>query len=113
MLFVIFILGQIAVAAIVIFFLKKKLDNILIDLAIRQLELYRGEKAIKVATVVTHKNLNPQYQEHLRRIVAKQLGESAVLSYQTDKSLLGGIIIKLGDQIMDYSLRDRLRQAKR
>ena len=68
---------------------------------------------VKAVTVVTHKNLKVAYQERLRRAVLKQLGAAAALSFQIDKSLLGGMIIKLGAHVIDCSLRDRLRQARR
>lgn len=115
MFFAYVLLGQIVVASIVVLVLKKTLDNILIDSAIRQLELLSQEKktGVQAVTVVTHKDLKVAYQERLKRATLKQLGAAAALSFQIDKSLLGGMVIKVGAHTIDCSLRDRLRQARR
>ena len=109
-----FFLGQIAVAALVVFLLKGKLDDILIESAVRQLEILSSEKksSVKVITAVTSKNLSSANQERLKKAIVKQFGEAAMLSLQIDQSLLGGIIIKLGSDLIDCSLRTRLRQAR-
>jgi len=114
MYFLYILLGQIVVAAIVVVVLKKTLDNILIDSAIRQFELLSEEKKAGVAsvTVITHKDLKFAYQERLKRATLKQLG-AAALSFQVDKSLLGGMVIKAAAHTIDCSLRDRLQQARR
>ena len=115
MIFIYFIFGQLVVAVWVVLFLKKKLDGILIESAIKQLEYLGAEKksGIKSVAAVTHKNLDLKNQEQLKRTVAKQLGATTVLSFQIDKSLMGGVVLKLGNQVIDCSLRDRLQQAWR
>lgn len=47
--------------------------------------------------------------KHLKK-VAK--AESIELTVDTDKEIIGGVIIKYGDKIIDASLRSRLRSLK-
>ena len=113
--FLIFVfLAQLVVCAIVVFILKKILDNILIDSAIRQLELCnQGKKSsIDALTVISYQNLNTKNQERITRAALKQFGETAKPAFTIDRSLLGGMVIKVGSRIIDCSLKDRLRQAR-
>jgi F0F1-type ATP synthase delta subunit len=115
MVFFLFISGQLLVAAIVVFVLKYKLDEILLDIGIQQMEVLSSEKKAKVkaVTVITHKSLSTKYQDRIVRTVSKQFGSGAALSFQIDKNLMGGAIFKLGDVVaFDCSLRERLQRAK-
>lgn len=109
------VLGQLVVAGLVVFFLKKKLDHILIELGVRHLELLDSQKraSVKVLAVITHKNLNLTDQDNIKRRLTKAFGSGLQLSFQIDPGLMGGVLIKLGDEVIDCSLRERLQQARR
>jgi F-type H+-transporting ATPase subunit delta len=40
-------------------------------------------------------------------------GESLVVHFDIDESLIGGLIVRVGDQVLDNSLRTRLSAVQR
>ena len=113
MVLVLFILAQLVVAAGIVFVLKKVLDNMLAELALRQFELVGREKKSLDAplVVITHKGLNAKQEQRIVQVALKQFGAAAKPSFQVDRSLLGGMVIKVGSYLIDCSLKDRLRRA--
>lgn len=106
-------LAQIAVAAVVVFFLKKVSDGQLLELAYRTIDYWKtepGQKPPQTVTLITFRPIPPKAKERFLKIAAKRLGQAAMV-FESDRSLLGGAKIKIGDKVFDYSLRDRLRQA--
>lgn len=58
--------------------------------------------------------LTPEYQEEIIKKLSKKLNASIQLECVVDPNLLGGMVIKIGDDIFDGSVRgklDRLRQT--
>ncbi len=58
--------------------------------------------------VLTAYRLQNKYQQAIKEAVAKRLGQEVELSVQIDRSLIGGVIIRAGDTVIDASLRGRL-----
>jgi F0F1-type ATP synthase delta subunit len=114
MFFVYVLIGQLIIAAIVVFVLKKKLDQILIDLAVRQAEVTESQRkaGAQVVTVVTHKSLIAKDQDPISRRLVKSFRTPVTVSFLSDPSIMGGVIIKFGNEVIDCSLRERLRQAR-
>jgi F-type H+-transporting ATPase subunit delta len=53
----------------------------------------------------------PQRQQ-LARDLSRRLGQDVRLEYQVDKNILGGLVLRLGDRLIDASLRSRLQQLR-
>ena len=47
--------------------------------------------------------------DRLRKLLGEMLGKEVVLDVREDADILGGIIVKVGDQLIDGSVRTRLR----
>jgi F-type H+-transporting ATPase subunit delta len=45
--------------------------------------------------------------------LARMLAATPILSYQTDPALIGGLIVQVGDDVYDASVRHRLEQLRR
>jgi F-type H+-transporting ATPase subunit b len=91
-------------------------------------EFFSGVKAEKVvvlegaelagasAEVVSALPLTDKEQKTVRKDVIDKMGDSANISFRVDPSILGGLIIRVGDKILDGSVAgklDDLRQTLR
>lgn len=74
--------------------------------------LYEVEKAKAQRTervkVTSAYAVNAKFQKAIKEAMAKRLGCDVELETETDRSLIGGIIIRAGDLVIDASLRGRL-----
>jgi ATP synthase F1 delta subunit len=113
MFFVWFIVVQLVVAAIVVWALRSNLDNLLIEMAMKQFELRIRDKStpISAVAVISHKALNAESQTKISKETLKNWGETVKPVFQIEKNLMGGVIIKVGNNVIDCSLRDRLHRA--
>ena len=60
------------------------------------------------ATVTTAIPADPEMLAVLRRALERATGEKIELEEQVDPGLLGGLVVRTGDLVMDASLRSRL-----
>jgi F-type H+-transporting ATPase subunit delta len=51
-------------------------------------------------------------QEALRQRVAGMIGATPIMQITTDPSLIGGLIVQVGDQVTDASVRNRLERLR-
>ena len=63
--------------------------------------------------VRTAYELDDAQREAISESMAKRLGKDVDLSVEVDSSLIGGVLIKAGDTVIDASLRGRLSQLGR
>ncbi|MFA5260085.1 MAG: F0F1 ATP synthase subunit delta [Candidatus Omnitrophota bacterium] len=105
---------QIVAAAIVISILNVILDKTLIKSAIKQFEHFcqRFEKpSAPEIVVITGRPLAKAVSHHISHLVKKRFGDGVSVRYQIDKHLWGGIVIRWAGIVINYSLKDRVRQA--
>lgn len=62
------------------------------------------------ATVVSAMELDDAQQAKLAASLAKKLGKEVKLHCSVDESLMGGVIVKAGDLVIDGSLKGRLEK---
>lgn len=60
--------------------------------------------------VVSAFELDPRHEKAIAESMAKRLKHKVDLSVRIDKSLIGGVVIRVGDLVIDASLRGRLSQ---
>jgi F0F1-type ATP synthase delta subunit len=105
---------QLIVIFILVVILKKTLNHLLIDSAIRELEFGEAEKTLPPGTgvaVISHKALKLKYKERIVKATQKRFGQSTQVAFKVDKHLWGGAIIAFGKRSIDCSLRDRMNRA--
>ncbi len=54
--------------------------------------------------------LEPRFEQVISGVMAKRLGNVVDLSVVEDPGLIGGVVIRSGDLVIDLSLRGRLKQ---
>jgi len=116
--FIIFILAifilQIIVIGTIIFVLKRRLDRQLIELAIQKFERLNAEDIgpeEKDLVVITAKKIEEGVRHRLIEVSFKKVHRALNLIAQEDRSTKGGIIIKMKNFSIDYSLAGRLRES--
>ncbi len=62
--------------------------------------------------VLTAYELEPQQSSQLSDVMGKRLGKKVSISAKVDESLIGGIVIRAGDTVIDSSLRGRLNTLR-
>ncbi len=73
------------------------------------LDVHRGRQRVQVISAV------PLEQAELDRItsfVANLVQKEVVVSTEVDESILGGVVIQIGDQLLDGSTRSRLNDLR-
>jgi len=77
----------------------------------RQFEQYRAEQEqsldVQVSSAFT---LNETQQQQLKTVLGKRLSREIRLEVVEDKSLIGGVLIKAGDTVIDGSIRGKLEK---
>lgn len=76
---------------------------------IRQYEQARSaaEKR-EVVELVSAFEVNPKFQQSIASAMASRLGREVELKTRIDKDLIGGVVIRAGDLVIDASLKGRL-----
>lgn len=72
-------------------------------------ELYRKQKGIIRATVITTFPLTDELREKFKKTIKEQTGKQIDLIEKVDSSLIGGFVVKIGDKQMDNSVRSKLK----
>ncbi len=71
---------------------------------------YRGRQHVEVTSAVP---LDAAEVERISRFVAELIQKEVVVSTEVDESILGGVIVQVGDQLLDGSVRSRLEGLRR
>ena len=79
----------------------------------RLVDNYRGIEGAEVAEVTTAIPLDDEDKLRLAQRLTSLLGKPIVLKPKVDSSLIGGIIIRVGDKLIDGSIRSKLVALKR
>ena len=86
---------------------KNRLDG-LRDIATYYGTLLDAENGIIRGRLVTAVSLDAKKQGKLKTMLEKKAGKSIELTFDVDPSILGGVVLRVGDRVMDGSLRAQL-----
>lgn len=67
---------------------------------------------VDVEVTVAHQ-LNDGELEDVRRQISTKLGKDAIVTQKVDDSIIGGLVLKIGDKLIDGSVKSQLEQLKR
>lgn len=76
-------------------------------------ELWKRENRRLDVTVVSAVELDPGVVERIGQEVERQTGEAVELSSRVDDGILGGIVLQVGNMIVDASIRSRLEKLRK
>jgi ATP synthase F1 delta subunit len=76
-------------------------------------ELWKRENRRLDVTVTSAVDLDPAVVSRIGQEVERQTGEGVELSSRVDEDILGGIVLKVGNMILDASIRSRLEKLRK
>ncbi|MFA6409039.1 MAG: F0F1 ATP synthase subunit delta [Gammaproteobacteria bacterium] len=65
---------------------------------------------LKKGSVISAKPLSEKQQEKLENVLVKRLKAKVFLDYAVDPNLLGGMILRFGNDVIDSSLQNKLQR---
>ncbi len=92
------------------FLVDKKRENYLREIIAEYRRLLNAHNKTVLTEVVTAEPMQKKTQDILQQQLEGYLGQQVVMHCETDPSLLGGVTIKIGDRLIDGSLRTRLNE---
>jgi F-type H+-transporting ATPase subunit delta len=90
---------------------KGRLENIF-EIAVFFRELLDAEKGVLRGELVTAVQIVEGKRAAVLEQLEKQAGRSLDLAYSVDPEILGGVILRVGDRVLDASLRAQLSFLK-
>lgn len=76
--------------------------------------LVKEEKKIGIAYVTTPSELTDKQKEEIKnRLLETTVYESFEMNYTVDDSLIGGMIIRIGDRVVDSSIKTKLYELSK
>jgi len=75
--------------------------------------MIREEKAKVMVDVTVARELSSALADKLKESISSGLGKAVDLNVKTDASILGGLILNIGDRQIDHSVRGRILGLKR
>ena len=91
---------------------KKKRENFLYEIAIEYQNQYKFKHAIVTATVTTATGLDADMKSAVLKLIKGSADSEVELIERTDVDLIGGLILRIGDNQYDGSLQRRLNDLK-
>ena len=76
-------------------------------------ELWKKENRRLDVTVVSAVQLDQAVVEKIGQEVERQTGEAVELSSRVDDGILGGIVLQVGNMVLDASIRSRLEKLRK
>ncbi len=71
-----------------------------------------GKRAVQ-AVVVTAVPLSSEMLTKLQETIANSLGEDVHLRSRVDKDIIGGAFLKVGDKVIDRTIKSRLEEMQK
>lgn len=99
-------------SAFIAIIIKKGRENQLDGIAAEFIHLYKESKGIVIANVSTATPMDAALRETILNMVKKSKGDKVELVEEVDPSLIGGFVLRVGDQQYDTSVSRRLKQLK-
>ena len=76
-------------------------------------ELWEQENRRIAVTVTSAVELDPAVVDRVGDEIERQTGQSVQLSSRVDAEILGGIVLQVGNMVLDASIRNRLEKLKK
>ena len=92
---------------------SRNLVHIIPDIADRYQEMLDSHQGIERAEIVSAVPLQDSQRDQAAEMLSQMSGNDVRLTTRIDPEVLGGMIIRIGDQVIDGSARSRLQTMRR
>ena len=92
---------------------RKNRASILPEVSKGFVSLFHDHKGIVKADVTSAVNLSSELRKEFEQIIVKATGKKVELNTIIDESLIGGYILKIGDNQIDDSLKSKINNLRR
>ena len=75
-------------------------------------QLLRKDEGLLTAEVVSASNLTEEQLAPLRQALEKRFGQPVIIEMKVDRSLLGGVRVRVGNTVLDGSVRGHLQALR-
>jgi len=75
--------------------------------------LWREERKLLPVSVTSAVQLDPSLVEDIGRKIEEQTGRKVELQSTVDPDVLGGLVLQVGDRVLDASVRNRLERLRK
>jgi len=76
-------------------------------------ELWKRENKKIDVTVTSATELDPEVVKQIGKEIEEQTGQSVELSSRIDDAILGGLVLQVGNMVLDASIRNRLEKLRK
>jgi len=76
-------------------------------------QLWEEENRLLAVEITSAVALDPATTENLGRTIGERAGRRVMLAARVDPDIIGGIVLRVGNSILDASIRNRLEQLRR
>lgn len=84
-----------------------------LPLIVKEFSQIRHQKENKLtAEVITAQPLDDELKSRISSVLSEATGKEIALKCRVDEDILGGIVIRVGDRLIDGSLKGRLNEAR-
>jgi F-type H+-transporting ATPase subunit delta len=91
---------------------KKGREGYLMEIAQEYINIYKESIGIKVAYVTTATPMDAATREQVLEIVKQMKGNKIELVESVNKNIIGGFVLRIGDEQFDATVVKKLRQLK-
>ena len=91
---------------------RKSRENLLEDIAAEFLHLYNVKKGLAEVSVTTSFELDDEMKKAFEKLSKEITGKEPLLSEKVDPEIVGGYILRMGDQQLDESVSGQLKDLK-
>ncbi|GAC1467171.1 MAG: F0F1 ATP synthase subunit delta [Chloroflexota bacterium] len=74
--------------------------------------LHRQSQGIEEAHVTVARRLSDQEREQIQQALSRATGKRIELTSDVDENILGGIVVRIGDRLIDASVAGRLQRLR-
>ena len=75
--------------------------------------LWKKENKRLGVTVTSAVDLDPEIAEQIGAEIEKQTGNEVELESRVDDGIIGGLVVQVGNMVLDASVRNRLERLRR
>jgi F-type H+-transporting ATPase subunit delta len=91
---------------------EKKREMLLEDICEGFIELYNKHNGIIQVDVTTAYELSESQRKDLQKALASSTGKKVEMHVALDPSIMGGIIVRIDDTVLDGSVKHKIRKLK-